>query len=199
MWKLNKVIWWTALAWVALETAALAWNETASAIVAWLVETAKNSTHMILNSVDLSTVSSYIAENAPLSIPWWESLIWPAMFWAAWAYLWNKSSKILWKWTWTEANKWDDNVAWVSGLVAWVWFWLWSVPLATAGLTWLSYVWSRKVFEKILPAKYVHLAKYFALAPAWAVASATGLTDGLSILAPILAWTVVFWVNKLRS
>ena len=196
---LNTVVWATALTWVWAEVAAYSGLETWNAIVDWMLESVKSWTNMILESwIDLSSITSYISENSPLSVSWWEELVWPGMFWVAWMAISNYASKKLWKWTWTD-NKVDDNIAWASWLVWWIWFWLGSASLAGAWLTWLSYVWSRKVIEKMIPSNYSHLAKYLALIPAWAVASSTWLVDWLSVLAPILAWTAIFWVNKMRS
>lgn len=198
MWTMNK-LWAGVLLWgTALWTANLAWSETAKAILASLWDTVSNSTNMILDGFEVpESFSTFVAENAPLSISWWEELVWPSIFWATWAYLWNKWSKILWSMTWTEWNKVDDNMAWVSGFVGWVWFWLWSVPLASA---WLSYVASRKVIEAMLPDSYAHLAKYIALAPAWFMASSSWLIDSsMAVAATALAWTWLLWYKMARS
>lgn len=201
MWKLNKVLGWTLIGGTALWIAGLAENETAKAIISSLWDTVSNSTSLILDSLNVPTeVSTFIAENAPLSFSWWESLVWPAMFWGIGAYLWNKSSKILWSWTWTDANKYDDNIAWTAGLIGWLWFGLWSVSLAAGWLTWLSYVASRKVIEKMLPPNYVHLAKYIALAPAWFMASTTWLVDSsIALASTALAWTWLLWYNMSKA
>ena len=197
----NKIGWGALLWWTALWVATVAWNETAKAIVSSLSDTVSNSTSMILKWFEVpESVSTFIADNAPLSISWWEELVWPWLFGAAWAYLWNKWSKILWGWTWTEWNKVDDNIAGTSGFVWWLWFWMWSVWLVTAWLTWLSYVASRKVIEKMLPANYVHLAKYIALAPAWFMASTSWLVDSSIALASAgLACPCLLWYKMSKA
>ena len=199
MGKINKVLGWTLIGGTALWVAGLAKNKTAEAIITSLGNTVSNSTNLILDSLNMPTeVSAFIAQNAPFS--WWESLVWPAMFWWVGAYLWNKWSKILWEWTWTETNKYDDNIAWTAGLIGWLWFWLWSVSLAAGWLTWLSYVGSKKIIEAMLPANYVHLAKYMALAPAWFMASTTWLVDSsIALVSTALTWTWLLWYNMSKA
>ena len=196
---MNYSLWGLVLWWTGLEIASLNWSESASMIIDSITWPVKDLVDSTLEWVDLSELLGYIGDNSPLSITWWEDLVWPWLFWIAWMASWYYASNKLWEWIWID-NKTDDNIAWTAWLVWWLWFWLWSATMIWAWLTWLSYVWSRKIIEKMLPANYVHLAKYLAMAPAWFVASSTWIIDASSsVLAPILAWTALFWINRFRA
>lgn len=190
--KINMASWWLALWWTALATANL------------LEDANKIDTNIASPIVD---VLNWVKDNAievlnslNLLLPnWWEGLLAPWLMWLAWTIVWYGTSRWLTKITWVD-SKFDDNLSWISGAVTWLGLSLGSVMTVWAWLTWLTFAWSRKVFEAMLPAEYVHLAKYLALAPTWFVASSTWLVDpSVSVLAPILAWTAMFWVNRFRA
>ncbi len=206
MWrKANLGVWALGLWTVWTLVAEKMWIEAAEQLVTsitWVVEPTKTFVSSILEKIDLSQITSFIWENAPLADASTNTLMTGWFYAAAWWLWWYLASNSLGKVLNLKENKLDDALASLAWLVWGWWLWTWISGLTWLWLTGLTFVWSKKLLEKLIEKtvwpKYAFLAKYIALAPAWLVASWTWLVDS-AMWAVWIAWLWIAWFNKTKE